>query len=454
MSDFVEKCIYGVLEYDNKNYPFLFENRVIRIVGAPFQFHEMFEDNMSASVLHGVSADNRDIYFLDCTIRTSSPFMQIRIFPLGYVISSGNMEQPYDATFNQALFYSEAVNSFFPPQKAMTLDIDHKTFSGPMKLTLDFSKDDEVSFAYGNSTCSFSIYRDVNVQQGKSDLGQLTSFFTFDFVERQPCEIIPKLWLALYDFLSFVNYSRSISFNKIVLKTKSGNGKYTLNAYAYIFTSDTEYELPQPSKAITIDDFSKEKVGKVFETIAALRGRDNRIQYYYPKTYNGDDRIDAQRWLMMALAFDGLFHDRYPDYKQKENKKFATAKGIALDALQKADEGKLSKKEKEYFRDCCQQIELYEGVLSSKYNYITKKYDTVLASIAQDNLERFHTKLSDCGEIYAHYRNKIAHGSVVGLTEKEISVYRLLRAMIYILLLEDCNLSNDVLTVIVNKLFL
>lgn len=454
MADFVEKCIYGVLEYDNENYPFLFENRVIRIVGAPFQFHEKFEDNTNVSVLHGVTADNRDIYFLNCSLRTSFPFMQISFLPLGYVISSGNVGEPCDGTFDQALFYSDAVNSFFPPQKAMTLDVDHKTFCGPMKLILDFSKQDEVSFSYGDAICSFSIYREVNVRQGKSDLGHLTSFFTFSFEDKQSYEVLPKLWLALYDFLSFVNFSRSIPFNKIALKRESEDGKYVINAYAHIFSTEKEYELPQPHKAITIDDFPNDKLGIVFKTIAALRAHDGKIQYYYPEQYNDDNRIDTQRWLMIALAFDGLFQEKYPDYKQKEKKPFSVAKSTALNALQQVDISGLTKKEKAYFKDCCQQIELYEGVLAAKFNYITDKYRKELASIAQDNLNRFNTKLSGCGEIYAQYRNKIAHGSVESLTGKELAVYRLLRAMIYILLLKDCELDSDVLTVIINKLFL
>ena len=449
----MEELMYGVLEFKDENYPFLFENRVIRIIGAPFQFHGEFEDNASFSVLHGVTTDNRDVYFLDCTVRASFPFLQISVFPVGYVISSGNVGEPCDGTFDQALFYSNAINSFFPPQKAMTLDVDHKT-RGPMKLTLDFSKEDEVSFTYGNATCLFSIYREVNVRQGKSDLGQLTSFFAFDFAERQSYDVLPKLWLELYDFLSFINYSRSITFNKIVLKRKKADGKLTINAYAHIFSKEKEYDLPQPYKAITIDDIPKEKIAIIFETIAAIRAHDRRIQYYYPEKYNDDNRIDSQRWLMIALAFDGLFQERYPGYKQKEKKSFAVAKSTALNALQQVDISGLTKKEKAYFKDCCQQIELYEGVLAAKFNYITNKYKNVLSCIAQDNLKRFNTKLSDCGEIYAQYRNKIAHGSVESLTEKELAVYRLLRAMIYLLLLENCELDSNTLTVIVKKLFL
>lgn len=448
------KSIYGVLDYQDESYPFLFENKTIRIIGAPLQYHNEFEDNTRVALLHGVTADNRDIYFLDCTVRASFPFMQISILPLGYVIASGNVGDPCDDTFDQVLFYSEAINSFFPPQKAMQIDVNRDTYSGPIKVTLDFQKDDEVSFAFEDAICSLSIFREVNVRQGKSDLGQLTSFFTFGFDDKQSYEVLPKLWLALYDFLSFVNYCSSISFDKIVLRRKKNDGKYAVKAYAHLFTKEREYELPQPHEAVIIDDFPREKIGVVFETIASLRGRDGRIRYYYPDKRNDDNRIDSQRWLMMALAFDGLFQERYPAYKQREKKTFAVAKGAALNALQQVDISGFSKKEREHFKDCCQQIELYEGVLAAKFNFITRKYSSILARIAQDNLKRFNTRLSECGDLYAKYRNKIAHGSVEALSEKEIAVYRLLRAMIYLLLLEDCELSDDVLTVIVNKLFL
>ena len=63
-------------------------------------------------------------------------------------------------------------------------------------------------------------------------------------------------------------------------------------------------------------------------------------------------------------------------------------------------------------------------------------------------------QLQQLWKIYAEYRNKLAHGTINPLGDNEIEVYRLLRAMIYILLLNDIKLDEKILSKIINKVFL
>ena len=51
------------------------------------------------------------------------------------------------------------------------------------------------------------------------------------------------------------------------------------------------------------------------------------------------------------------------------------------------------------------------------------------------------------------YRNNVAHGNVLPLSDKEIAVYRIMETMIYLMLLEDVNLSEEELHAVVKKLF-
>ena len=57
------------------------------------------------------------------------------------------------------------------------------------------------------------------------------------------------------------------------------------------------------------------------------------------------------------------------------------------------------------------------------------------------------------GNIYMKYRNNVAHGNVIPLSDEEIAVYRIMETMIYLMLLEDVNLSEEELHTVVKKLF-
>ena len=78
-----------------------------------------------------------------------------------------------------------------------------------------------------------------------------------------------------------------------------------------------------------------------------------------------------------------------------------------------------------------------------KFNFVLKGNLNILKPSSNKNY----------GEIYAKYRNKLAHGTIEPLGGDEKEVYRLLRAMIYILLLNDVKLNENDLSKIINKLF-
>ena len=87
---------------------------------------------------------------------------------------------------------------------------------------------------------------------------------------------------------------------------------------------------------------------------------------------------------------------------------------------------------------------LFGGVLEEKFNFVLNSNPKILKTSSKQNY----------GKIYAEYRNKLAHGTINPLGDNEIEVYRLLRAMIYILLLDDIKLDEKILSKIIKKVFL
>ena len=97
-----------------------------------------------------------------------------------------------------------------------------------------------------------------------------------------------------------------------------------------------------------------------------------------------------------------------------------------------------------YDEDFEEHIARYEGVLEEKFNFVLNSNPKILKTSSKQNY----------GKIYAEYRNKLAHGTINPLGDNEIEVYRLLRAMIYILLLDDIKLDEKILSKIIKKVFL
>lgn len=99
-------------------------------------------------------------------------------------------------------------------------------------------------------------------------------------------------------------------------------------------------------------------------------------------------------------------------------------------------------------------MERYEGQLEEKFNHAFGVHREALRNILAYNETNLGVQSSqNFGSIYAAYRNKVAHGSVEPLTNKEVAVYRLLLPLIYFLLLTDTGLNEHELSHFVCKLF-
>lgn len=446
--------IYGSISYNDKSYPFFLEDRKVIIVGSAWEYYDDLQniDNEIESI-PGVTSDNKQILFLKCKFGFSSLRQKVWFSSIGYILSNGNVGDPYNFTFEKASFYSDALNAFYPPQQALKTDLDLSNWDGKMTVGLKPFEETELTFNYEECKCKLNIARYVTLQVGKSDIGNINSAFSFEFNTAQPCKELPKYWLALFDFLSFINYGTDIAFDKIILSNKREDGLFAHCADAYIF-SDKEYLPRSLINTITVRDIPSDKLGVMFSRIVNLRGHDKRLGYYFPETFKEGFRIDANRWLVKAMTFEGLFRDCYPEFKQNEKESFRLAKETALDALNSVDQSQMAKRERSYFDDCKKQIEHYEGRLEEMLNFIVRKYKDEFDDLLRFNQKEYHMNSNDYGNTYSNYRNKIAHGDIAPVGENEVAVYRVLQAAIYFMLLDGADLGSDTLRVIAKKLFL
>lgn len=450
----MSSTIYGSIIYKDKFYPFFLEGHRANIVGKAWEYYDAFQDANEEETISGITADNRQIMFLRCKFGRSSLLQKVWFSSIGYILSSGNVGDPYDFTFEKISFYSDAINAFYPPQKAMKTDFNPLNWDGRMTIALKPFEETAISFDYKECKCKLNMSRYVTTQFGKSDIGNINSAFSFELNSAQHNKEFPQYWLALFDFLSFINYGIDINFDKITLSKRREDGIFAHCADAYIFSNREEYT-PRPiPNTITIDDIPLDRLEAVFSKIVSLRGTDKRLSSYFPKNYKESLRIDPNGWLVAALNFDGLFASCYPDFKQNSKESFRLAKSAALDALNSVNQSTMSANERKYFDNCRNQIVHYEGLLEEKLNFIVEKYKDALTDILDFNLQKYAIAPNTCGEIYSKYRNKIAHGNIEPIGEKEGAVYKVLQATIYFMLLDGVGLNYDTLRVIAKKLFL
>ena len=431
-------------------------NKIVRIYGESQQYIDDFLYTDEIDFLTGVTTTNRDICFLRCKFLTNIPNIFVSFSIQGYAISSNSIITACDFTYDRSVFTSDALNKFYSPQKTIDIDdIDISNWNGEINIHISPYDTTSLSFIYMDSKCHFGISRHIRIWDVPTSIGKVNTNFYFEYHESQSINKVIDDYLALYDFMSFVNYSTNIPFDDIHLYKRDCHNSERETAIVHFFTDKGEYDSTS-NNCLTIDDIPVAKIDVIFSRIASLRSKDTRLWLYYPDNKIKSRFIDPGKWLIMAISFEGLFDSVFPGFKCITNDHFRKAKNLVLQKIDENDASiELSKKELYYYNKCREQVVLYEGQLEEKFNYSVELYSGVIEKILDKNKQDYCVDIKDnYGRIYADYRNYLAHGDIKYLTDKEMAVYRILQSLIYVLLLYDLDLETFEMKKIIEKVFL
>ena len=355
MSDLIS----GVFWYKERNFPFVLEGQKVRLVDAPFNILKFSNDMEEVPFVQGVTSGNRDILFLHCRFNPRLPLSNVAFTIVGYLLSSSNTGHFKSFEFDRVSFYSDAINTFYSPQNALEIQSNLDDWDGSAHIHVKPFSETQIRFNFGQDEVELNMDRWVRERRDLTRIGSVESSVSFYCSEKKQHIGIEKYYLAIYDFLCFANYSLNIPFNRIHLFAKNKEGKDERIASAHIFSDHSTYENDE-SSTITSREIPQEKLGALFSKVALLRGKDQRLPFYYPPNKNEARLIDSGKWLI----------------NQEEN----------------------------------------------------------------------------YGKIYMNYRNKLAHGTIEPITEKEIAVYRLLCPMIYTMILQN-DFTEDEIYNMISKVF-
>ena len=274
----MEKIIYGTIVINDKEYPFLLEGRIVKIVTRSAIFMPDFQNETVIESIQGITHDNRDIMFLKCEFIKSFLGRPYMFTVDGYILSMNNCKE-YSFQIDSLEFYSDAINMFYPPQQARRIN-DWMDTSKDRQITFLPTNETGCSFELNREKYSFSIGYSVNLRYGSKGLGELSSKFAIEF-EHPIAPIKSFDYLRkIYDFLVFVNYSSNIRFDDIYIYQRNKEGLYERCATLNIFQNTENYENNELT-SLTIDDIDKDKIAQLFEVATSVRCGKNKMQLYW-----------------------------------------------------------------------------------------------------------------------------------------------------------------------------
>ena len=310
-----EGIIYGSLVINNKEYPFVLDKQIVKIVDENAIYLTEFAKIDFLEKVYGKTFDGRGILFLECTFHKAFFGIGNSFSISSYFMSYGDNGDT-DFRFSRISFYSKALNMFYSPLKARKfLDVEEQL--SWRKLEIVPYEDTLISFSYEGNEHTFGIGASVNLRHGTVNIGELKSSFVIDFDDPIDCLSVKQHTQRFYDFLRFINYSSNIYLDAIDLFTKKDNGKYAKCATYHIFQDSGDYENDDRT-SITIDDFDVSKLEDLYRCTVSIREDDNKLHLYYPKNRIERKYIEPVTWLSKALVFEGLFDTMFPDFKSEK----------------------------------------------------------------------------------------------------------------------------------------
>ena len=285
--------IEGVFEFNDKEYPFVLIDKVISIPQAAFQYSKDFPNETHVDVIHGVTSNNKDIYFLDCKLGTDlslSALGKLRLHIMGYAIM-----QRDKMTFDRVDFYAEAINAFYSPKSAYANKTDDRMWINgiaqrdPSEYTKHFSCTIDGENIDGN----LDVYINWNLLAEKEQIGTVNTIFSLQHEEKKELIDVLKYYLYVRDFLEFLNFQRDVPMSDIRVFEKTPEGKYNRIGYVVVFQADGSDYKPEQFRSITYYDCGEECFPILFSQIAERRIRNKRNPFFFPESRREDRYVDT-----------------------------------------------------------------------------------------------------------------------------------------------------------------
>lgn len=449
-----ENIFYGKISIDNKDYPFYFEAPLVTIIQGPWEnnadlSHITFQDKIT-----GITINNNIVIFLECEFLGGNlrPIYPNIVFSAkGFILLKKE-----EFHYNCIEFVSDALNTFYPPIQIADRNILFQENSFKIKSPHDTTKKFQAIINGEPINMELSIPWNFNLVPEQSSIGEKYTVWKMEFENNKRFEDLSQYYLFLLDFLTFINFRKNIIIDQIRLYHIEGENKSFIGT-GYFFSHKKGYD-SKCNNSITFNDFNINDIGALFSYIATQRYEPNFNDIFIPEDSRGFRYFSWIEWLNTALTLEGEYSKKYKNLKYESDISFANAKDLLINEIN------------ENIKKSGLSINNPKNESWKKFKYLIVNTDTRLEEKFQFLLDHFseeieslkihYCRIYDVNESqvnlaseYADYRNCLAHGSIIDMSNVNKVNFCLMRVFIYCLILERANISKEYRKIFSEKLF-
>lgn len=477
----------GHVRIERKIVPYHLKDKKVNLIPNNTYASLLPGDVKEKEVIKGVTTGNREIAFIGCKYNNCS---------LGYkalVISNCNTGLYSGITkFDRICFEGKAVNTFSGPGRAFVseegFDISERMKGITPKKWEEVNSKVKTKIRADEIQLSVDFSFWHNLKYAETSMGEAIPRFSLEYMRKKDIKSIPQIYLMVYDFFCFLNFRRNISFDKITLQIKEGD-KFNTIATVYVNAEDNgEYDRNENNSIISED--CNQYWGDLFKVVALRRTQKIYDNFYIPRNSKEASSVTYEKYLACALSLESEYERLYPS-KKIDNKSYADVHNLfektadelsvlfdaikneqlTFDGFLKLYYNGVNKKYNKFVKDAsktkqrktdgyCEKIkdalskidyslaEKYKNAINNNKEYLKP----VIDKLCNYNHIQFPSA-NDAGNIFADFRNGIAHGNPREIERIHCVLYEVARALIYIMVLKKANADSESIKAIIKKLF-
>lgn len=455
--------ITGLTNYLDKKCVFKLENFEVKIDeidnrdkvyldDLDFLFNNEGNSIESPDVLEGKDFENeRDFYFNVRNVYKTGAKTHIASLSSYVVMEKYHKES---ILFDGLQFNSEELNWFHNIKQAYSFTVVN---DGQSEITINPFKDTQKCFKFNFENQEIQVI--INISRSLSSVStlpiRLKTDMNFHFEPTGDFNFIERLINVAYDFLKFITYRRSVTFNDIYLKKEINNsGIYQKTGKIYlenIKSNYTEEDKVIRNRLITLPVLENQ-LGNLLEKLA-----ENKIYIKHIPLNSEDKRtITPARIIMSTAGFEWQFHFTYNDQNTENDEKYEDQKEEIINFFEEKIKQNTGKKKK-YFKSYKKLFLKSDMTLSNKLNWALNEFKDVL-DIFITPLYKLHNitdvKYNDIAERLQTERNNVAHGNI----DKDFDSLVILDLLVlewlyYAMVLHNVGISREKIKVAINDLF-
>lgn len=250
------------------------------------------------------------------------------------------------------------------------------------------------------------------------------------------CNDLLNIYLHIHNIFKFITFRKNIVFDKIQL----------LNESNHVIAEMIILNKIEPTNVDRNNTISYENISENIETLFKNIISSDRYTFFIPNNDNEATFVDYSSYMNTSACFE-YFYKKFTKNNIATDTNIIECKDKIIQIISQLKFECLPKLIK-YIND----YDIDDKTLKIKFKNIMKEKTIILKSVFP-KLILNSKELDNMAYYFSNQRNKIGHGDTDNLKGININPYVITLCLIYILILEESNISENMIIKIVKKIF-